>query len=149
MCYLTNTVDYDERCSQEVTVGGVLPHNVLVPQLDWNKGPEQLAQFLDQQVKLSLNNNKSIKEHFIRGFFKKCKSIITYKRQQERPDHLQDCSSHKHVIETSLIVLPQTATDFSVTLIRLLQSDFRILFGINHEIKTFKCQASRILGKRK
>lgn len=58
LCYLTNAVDDDKRGSQEVTVGGVLPHNVLVPQLDRNKGPEQLAQLLDQQVKLSLNGNK-------------------------------------------------------------------------------------------
>lgn len=68
LCYLTNTVDDDEHRSQKVTVGGVLPHDVLVPQLDRNEGPEQLAQLLDQQVKLSLNNNKSIKEHFIGDF---------------------------------------------------------------------------------
>lgn len=60
-CYLTNTVDDDEHGSQEVTVGGILPHNVLVPQLDWNNGPEQLAQLLEQQVKLPLKTINELK----------------------------------------------------------------------------------------
>lgn len=57
--YLAHAVDDDECGSQDVTVGGVFSHNVLVPQLDWHKGPEQLAQLLDQQVELTLEGKKN------------------------------------------------------------------------------------------
>lgn len=59
--YLAHAVDDDECGSQEVTVGGVFSHNVLVPQLDWHEGPEQLAQLLDQQVELTLEGKKNTK----------------------------------------------------------------------------------------
>lgn len=56
--HLAETVENDQDSSQEVAVGGVIPHNVLVPQLDGNKRPEQLAQLLDDQIKLSLQPHK-------------------------------------------------------------------------------------------
>lgn len=56
--YLAHAVDDDERGSQHVTVGGVFSHDVLVPQLDWHKGPEQLAQLLDQKVEFTLEKTK-------------------------------------------------------------------------------------------
>lgn len=52
--YLAEAVENDQDPAQEVAVGGVVPHDVLVPQLDGNKRPEQLAQLLDDQIKLSL-----------------------------------------------------------------------------------------------
>lgn len=58
--YLANAVDDDECGSQDVTVGGVFSHDVLVPQLDWHKGPKQLAQLLDQQVELTLDKKHKI-----------------------------------------------------------------------------------------
>lgn len=59
--YLANAVDDDKCGSQDVTVGRLFAHDVLVPQLDWQKGPKQLAQLLDQQVELPLDNNTRIK----------------------------------------------------------------------------------------
>lgn len=56
--YLTNAV-HDDKCgSQEVTVGGVFSHNVLVPKLDRHKCTKQLAQLLNQQVELALDTTK-------------------------------------------------------------------------------------------
>lgn len=50
---LAEAVDYDECGPKEVAAGRVLPHDVLVPQLDGHQSPEQLAQLFDQQVELS------------------------------------------------------------------------------------------------
>lgn len=58
--YLAEAVDNDESSSQEVTVGRVLSHDVLVPQLDGHQSPKQLAQLLDQQVKLPLGENTKL-----------------------------------------------------------------------------------------
>lgn len=57
--YLANAVDDDECGSKDVTVGGVFSHDVFVPQLDWHKGPKQLAQLLDQQVELTLDQKNT------------------------------------------------------------------------------------------
>lgn len=53
--YLAEAVDDDECGSQEVAVWRVFSHDVLVPQLDGDQGPKQLAQLLDQQVELTLD----------------------------------------------------------------------------------------------
>lgn len=63
--YLAEAVDDDKCGSQEVAVGGVFSHDILVPQLDWHQGPKQLAQVLDQQVKLPLDKLKKIKHTHI------------------------------------------------------------------------------------
>lgn len=55
--YLAEAVDDDERGPQEVTVGRVFSHDVLVPQLDGHQSPKQLAQLLDQQVELTLDKH--------------------------------------------------------------------------------------------
>lgn len=58
--YLAKAVDDDECGSQEVTVGGVFSHDVLVPQLNGHQGPKQLAQLLDQQVELTLDKHTKL-----------------------------------------------------------------------------------------
>lgn len=58
--YLAKAVDDDKCGSQEVTVRGVLSHDVLVPQLDGYQGPKQLAQLLDQQVEFTLNKRTQL-----------------------------------------------------------------------------------------
>lgn len=58
--YLAETIDDDERGSQEVTVGRVFSHDVLVPQLDWHQSPKQLAQLFNQQVELTLGRNRRL-----------------------------------------------------------------------------------------
>lgn len=56
--YLAEAVDDDEGGPQEVAVGGVFSHDVLVPQLDGHQGSKQLAQLLDQQVELTLGERE-------------------------------------------------------------------------------------------
>lgn len=58
--YLAKAVDDDECGSQEVTVGGVFSHDVLIPQLDGHQGAKQLAQLLNQQVELTLDKHTKL-----------------------------------------------------------------------------------------
>lgn len=56
--HLAETVEDDQDPSQEIAVGGVITHDVFVPQLDGDKRSEQLAQLLDDQIELSLQPHK-------------------------------------------------------------------------------------------
>lgn len=49
---LAEAVDDDERGSQQVAGGRFISHDVLIPQLDGQQRPKQLAELLQQQVQL-------------------------------------------------------------------------------------------------
>lgn len=57
--HLAEAVHDDEDATQEVAAGWIIPHDVFVPQLDGHQGAEQLAQLLNNQVKLSLQDNQA------------------------------------------------------------------------------------------
>ncbi|KAL0610645.1 Zinc finger protein [Plecturocebus cupreus] len=54
----TEAVENHQDSSQKVAVRGVVSHDVFVPQLDGDKGSEQLAQLLDDQIELSLQPHR-------------------------------------------------------------------------------------------
>lgn len=56
--HLAEAVEDDQDPSQEVAVGGIITHDVFIPQLDGNEGSEQLAQLLDDQIELSLQPHR-------------------------------------------------------------------------------------------
>lgn len=56
--HLAEAVEDDQDPAQEVAVGGVVTHDVFVPQLDGDQRSEQLAQLLDNQIELSLQPHK-------------------------------------------------------------------------------------------
>lgn len=56
--YLAEAVENNQDPSEEVAVGGVIPHDVFIPQLDGDKRSEQLAQLLNDQIELSLQPHR-------------------------------------------------------------------------------------------
>lgn len=56
--HLAEAVEDHQNPSQKVAVGGVITHDVLIPQLDGDKRSEQLAQLLDDQIELSLKPHR-------------------------------------------------------------------------------------------
>lgn len=57
--HLAEAVHDDEDPTQEVAAGWIISHDVFVPQLDGHQGAEQLAQLLNNQIKLSLQDNQA------------------------------------------------------------------------------------------
>lgn len=56
--HLAEAVENHQDPSQKVAVGGIVTHDVFIPQLDGDKRSEQLAQLLDDQIELSLQPHK-------------------------------------------------------------------------------------------
>lgn len=59
------TVQNEEDSSEEIAAGWIVPHDVLVPQLDRDQGAEELAHLFNDQVELPLRFDS--KDEFWQG----------------------------------------------------------------------------------
>lgn len=65
--HLAEAVHDDEDAPQEVAAGRIIPHDVFVPHLDGDQRAEQLAQLLNDQIKLSLQDNQASETQLLSG----------------------------------------------------------------------------------